>query len=71
MIGHGPLRSYVMGYERCQSQVDASKEEISKMSDIVTEAIESGALALVLLEQFYIEMFTVFMFQEQKQVQKK
>ena len=44
MIGHGPLRSYVMGYERCQSQVDASKEEISKMSDIVTEAIESGAL---------------------------
>ena len=44
MIGHGPLRSYVMGYERCQSQVDASEEEISKMSDIVTEAIESGAL---------------------------
>ena len=32
------------GYERCQSQVDASEEEISKMSDIVTEAIESGAL---------------------------
>jgi N-acyl-D-aspartate/D-glutamate deacylase len=44
MIGHGPLRSYVMGYERCQSQVDASNEEISKMSNIVTEAIESGAL---------------------------
>ena len=44
MIGHGPLRSYVMGYERCQSQVDASEEEISKMSDLVTEAIESGAL---------------------------
>ncbi len=44
MIGHGPLRSYVMGYERCQSQVDASEEEISKMSELVTEAIDSGAL---------------------------
>ena len=44
MIGHGPLRSYVMGYERCQNQVDASEEEISKMSDLVTEAIEAGAL---------------------------
>ncbi|MDB3950299.1 amidohydrolase family protein [Gammaproteobacteria bacterium] len=44
MMGHGPLRSYVMGYERCQNQVDASDEEISKMSELVTEAIESGAL---------------------------
>ena len=44
MIGHGPLRSYVMGYERCQNQVDASQEEISKMSELVTEAIEAGAL---------------------------
>ena len=44
MIGHGPLRSYVMGYERCQSQVDASQKEISEMSELVTEAIESGAL---------------------------
>ena len=44
MIGHGPLRSYVMGYERCQNQVDASEEEISKMSELVTEAIEAGAL---------------------------
>ena len=44
MMGHGPLRSYVMGYERCQNQVDASEEEISKMSDLVTEAIEAGAL---------------------------
>ena len=44
MIGHGPLRSYVMGYERCQSQVDASEKEISKMSELVTEAIDSGAL---------------------------
>ena len=44
MIGHGPLRSYVMGYERCQNQVDASDEEISKMSELVTEAIEAGAL---------------------------
>ena len=44
MMGHGPLRSYVMGYERCQNQVDASDEEISKMSALVTEAIEAGAL---------------------------
>jgi N-acyl-D-amino-acid deacylase len=44
MIGHGPLRSYVMGYERCQNQVDASEEEISKMSELVSEAIEAGAL---------------------------
>ena len=44
MIGHGPLRSYVMGYERCQNQVDASEEEISKMSELVTEGIEAGAL---------------------------
>tara|TARA_B100000073_G_C23713585_1_gene565117 strand:- start:555 stop:1970 length:1416 start_codon:yes stop_codon:yes gene_type:complete len=33
-----------MGYERCQSQVDASQKEISEMSELVTEAIESGAL---------------------------
>lgn len=33
-----------MGYERCQNQVDASEEEISKMSGLVTEAIEAGAL---------------------------
>ena len=33
-----------MGYERCQNQVDASDEEISKMSELVTEAIEAGAL---------------------------
>ena len=44
MMGHGPLRSYVMGYERCQNQVDASDEEINKMSELVTEAIEAGAL---------------------------
>ena len=44
MIGHGPLRSYVMGYERCQNQVDASEVEINKMSEIVTEAIDAGAL---------------------------
>lgn len=33
-----------MGYERCQNQVDASDEEISKMSELVTEAIKAGAL---------------------------
>ena len=44
MMGHGPLRSYVMGYKRCQNQVDASDEEINKMSELVTEAIEAGAL---------------------------
>jgi N-acyl-D-amino-acid deacylase len=44
MMGHGPLRSYVMGYERCQNQVDASEIEIDKMSELVTEAIDAGAL---------------------------
>ena len=44
MMGHGPLRSYVMGYERCQNQVDASETEINKMSELVTEAINAGAL---------------------------
>ena len=44
MIGHGPLRSYVMGYERCQNQVDASEAEIGKMSKLVTDAIAAGAL---------------------------
>ena len=44
MIGHGPLRSYVMGHKRCQNQVDASDKEINKMSELVTEAINAGAL---------------------------
>ena len=44
MIGHGPLRSYVMGYQRCQNQVDASEKEIQQMGEIVTEAISAGAL---------------------------
>ena len=44
MIGHGPVRSYVMGYDRCQNQVDASKEEINQMSEIVEKAINAGAL---------------------------
>ena len=44
MLGHGPLRSYVMGYQRCQNQVDASDAEINKMSELVTEAISAGAL---------------------------
>ena len=44
MIGHGPVRSYVMGYDRCQNQVDASKDEINQMSQIVEKAINAGAL---------------------------
>ena len=44
MIGHGPVRSYVMGYDRCQNQVDASKAEINQMSEIVEKAINAGAL---------------------------
>ena len=44
MVGHGPVRSYVMGYERCQNQVDASKDEINQMSEIVEKAINAGAL---------------------------
>ena len=44
MIGHGPVRSYVMGYDRWQNQVDASKDEINQMSEIVEKAINAGAL---------------------------
>ena len=44
MVGHGPVRSYVMGYDRCQNQVDASKAEINQMSEIVEKAINAGAL---------------------------
>ena len=44
MIGHGPVRSYVMGYDRCQNQVDASKDEINQMSEMVEKAINAGAL---------------------------
>jgi len=44
MVGHGPVRSYVMGYDRCQNQVDASKDEINQMSEIVEKAINAGAL---------------------------
>ena len=44
MIGHGPVRSYVMGYDRCQNQVDASVDEINQMSEIVEKAINAGAL---------------------------
>ena len=59
MIGHGPLRSYVMGHDRCQNQVDATDSEINKMSELVTEAINAGALGL-----FYIEIFMENMFLE-------
>ena len=44
MVGHGPVRSYVMGYDRCQNQVDASRDEINQMSEIVEKAINAGAL---------------------------
>ena len=44
MIGHGPVRSYVMGYDRCQGKDDASEEEIKEMAKLTKEAIEAGAL---------------------------
>ncbi|GIS74381.1 MAG: hypothetical protein CM1200mP12_01000 [Gammaproteobacteria bacterium] len=27
MVGHGPIRSYVMGYDRCQGKEDASERK--------------------------------------------
>ena len=36
MIGHGPLRSYVMGHDRCQNQVDASDLEINRICLLYT-----------------------------------
>ena len=44
MVGHGPIRGYVMGYDRCQGKDDATAEEIAEMSKITTEAINAGAL---------------------------
>ena len=44
MIGHGPIRSYVMGYDRCQGKEEATDIEIEKMAEITKEAIEAGAL---------------------------
>jgi N-acyl-D-aspartate/D-glutamate deacylase len=44
MIGHGPIRSYVMGYDRCQGKEEATDVEIEKMAEITKEAIEAGAL---------------------------
>ena len=44
MIGHGPIRSYVMGYDRCQGKEEATDTEIEKMAEITKEAIEAGAL---------------------------
>ena len=44
MIGHGPIRSYVMGMDRCQGKEEASDGEIAEMAEITKEAIEAGAL---------------------------
>ena len=44
MIGHGPIRSYVMGFDRCQGKEEASDGEIAEMAEITKEAIEAGAL---------------------------
>ena len=44
MIGHGPIRSYVMGMDRCQGKEEASDDEIAEMAEITKEAIEAGAL---------------------------
>ena len=46
MIGHGPIRSYVMGMDRCQGKEEASDDEINEMAKITKEAIEAGGTTL-------------------------
>jgi len=41
MIGHGPVRSYVMGYDRCQGKDDASEEEIK---GVIEQGLEDNAI---------------------------
>lgn len=43
MIGHDPLRVYVMD-ERASFDAQASDEEIAKMRDLVAEALDAGAI---------------------------
>ena len=42
MIGHTALRMYVMGEEATERE--ATEEEISRQRELVTEALEAGAL---------------------------
>ena len=56
MIGSGPIRSYVMGMDRCQGKEEASDSEIEEMARITKEAIEAGALDLAHLEHIYTEI---------------
>jgi N-acyl-D-amino-acid deacylase len=49
LIGHTPVRYYVMGDE-CQKR-EATPEEIKKMQDVVREGMTAGALGLSLSRQ--------------------
>lgn len=71
MIGHVPIRLYVMGKDRCHDK--ARKEDLVKMREIVAEAVRAGALGVstsrtllhrdlqgVVIPGSYVQHFFVF-----------
>ena len=45
-IGHGAIRSFVMGERSVDPTAEPTKEELTAMADVVQEAIEAGAAGL-------------------------
>ena len=45
-IGHGAIRSFVMGERSVDPTAEPTKEELAAMADVVQEAIEAGAAGL-------------------------
>ena len=45
-IGHGAIRSFVMGERSVDPQAAPTDEELEAMADVVQEAIEAGAAGL-------------------------
>ena len=70
MIGHGPIRSYVMGHDKCQGKEDASEEEMEEMAKI-QKAIEAGALGFSTSEHIYTRINLESTSLEQKPVLKR